>query len=209
MELYSYFRSSAAFRLRIALNLKALDYTQIGINLLNRDHKSDDYLAINPQGLVPSIKTDEGDVLTQSPAILEWLEEKHPQIPLLPSDAIEKAKVRSWCFQIACDIHPICNLRVINYVANDLGAGEDGKIAWLQQWMSEGFRALEVQLSQGPFCNGEAISLADVYLVPQVFNALRFKVDMSEFPKITTIYENCIQHPAFIKARPNNQPDAV
>lgn len=209
MELYSYFRSSAAFRLRIALNLKALDYTQIGINLLNRDHKSDDYLAINPQGLVPSIKTDEGDVLTQSPAILEWLEEEHPQIPLLPSDAIEKAKVRSWCFQIACDIHPICNLRVINYVANDLGAGEDGKIAWLQQWMSEGFRALEVQLSQGPFCNGEAISLADVYLVPQVFNALRFKVDMSEFPKITTIYENCIQHPAFIKARPNNQPDAV
>lgn len=209
MELYSYFRSSAAFRLRIALNLKELDYTQIGINLLNRDHKSDDYLDINPQGLVPSLKTDEGDVLTQSPAILEWLEEEYPQMPLLPTDGIEKAKVRSWCFQIACDIHPICNLRVINYVANDLGAGDDGKLAWLQQWMSEGFRALEMQLSQGPFCHGEAISLADVYLVPQVFNALRFKVDMAEFPKIAAIYEHCIKHPAFIKANPSNQPDAV
>ncbi len=209
MELYSYFRSSAAYRLRIALNLKSLDHTQVGINLLNRDHKSEQYLAINPQGLVPSLKTDAGDVLTQSPAILEWLEEQYPETPLLPSDSIERAKVRSWCFQIGCDIHPICNLRVLHYVANDLGAGDEGRTAWLHQWMSEGFKALEAQLTQGPYCNGDKISLADVYLVPQVFNALRFKVDMSPYPKINAIYKNCNENAAFIDAQPSNQPDAT
>ncbi len=208
MELYSYFRSSAAYRLRIALNLKSLEYTQVAVNLLNRDHKSEEYLAINPQGLVPSIKTSDGDVLTQSPAILEWLEEQYPDTPLLPADAIEKAKVRSWCFQIACDIHPICNLRVLKYVSSDLNAGEEGKLDWLAHWMSEGFSALETQLHTGAYCNGNQISLADVYLIPQVFNALRFNVDMSRFPKIMSIYERCNLLPAFVDAQPDKQPDA-
>ena len=209
MELFSYFRSSAAYRLRIALNLKGLNYDLHAVNLLKKEHKSEEYLALNPQGLVPALRTDGGDFLTQSPAILEWLEETYPDTPLLPNDTNERAKVRSWCFQIGCDIHPICNLRVINYVANDLQAGDDGKIAWLHHWMSEGFQALEQQLGEGPYCNGTEVSLADVYLVPQVFNALRFKVDMSGFPKIMAAYEACNQLPAFVQAQPANQEDAV
>ena len=209
MELYSYFRSSAAYRLRIALNLKGLDYQLIGVNLLKEEHKSDEYLAINPQGLVPSLKTDDGDFLTQSPAILEWLEERYPDTALLPNNAIEKAKVRSWCFQIGCDIHPICNLRVLKYVADDLNGGETGKLDWLDHWMSVGFETLESQLSKGPYCNGKKVSMADVYLVPQVFNALRFNIDMSAFTNIMTIYNNCNQLTAFAHASPDNQPDAV
>lgn len=209
MELYSYFRSSAAYRLRIALNLKGLDYQLVGVNLLKAEHKSDDYLALNPQGLVPSLKTDGGDLLTQSPAILEWLEESYPDTALLPSNALEKAKVRSWCFQIGCDIHPICNLRVLKYVADDLNAGETGKLDWLSHWMRVGFTALESQLGEGPYCNGQQVSMADVYLVPQVYNALRFNVDMSAFTKIMDIYQNCQQLTEFTDASPENQPDAT
>ncbi|WP_448213464.1 maleylacetoacetate isomerase [Colwellia sp. MEBiC06753] len=209
MELFSYFRSSAAYRLRIALNYKVVPYEQIPVNLLKGEHKSADYLAVNPQGLVPSLKIDGSHVLTQSPAILEWLEEAFPETSLLPTDAFERAKVRSWCNQIACDIHPICNLRVINYVANDLAAGDDGKMAWLHHWMTVGFSALEQQLSDGPYCNGQQVTMADVYLIPQVFNALRFKVDMTQFPKIMAIYQNCNQLDAFIDAAPDNQPDSI
>ena len=207
MKLYSYFRSSAAYRLRIALNLKGLDYEVVGVNLLEGEHKQAAYKAINPQGLVPSLATAEGDIITQSPAVLEWLEERYPTPALLPEDALQKATVRSWCFQIACDIHPICNLRVLKYVAGDLGAGEAGKTEWLHHWMSEGFAALESQLSAGPYCGGAQVSLADVYLIPQVFNALRFKLDMSAFPKIMAIYAACNQLPAFVSAKPENQPD--
>jgi len=208
MELFSYFRSSAAYRVRIALNLKGLDHQITGVNLLEKAHKSDDYLAINPQGLVPSLRTSEGNIVTQSPAILEWLEENYPAKPLLPADSFERAKVRSWCYQIACDIHPICNLRVLKYVSGDLSGGEEGKLQWIRHWIREGFSALEQQLDTGPYCNGDTLSLADVYLIPQVFNALRFNVDMTDFPRIRSIYEACNQLTAFIDAQPNNQEDA-
>ncbi|NIB41040.1 maleylacetoacetate isomerase [Pseudomaricurvus alkylphenolicus] len=208
MELFTYFRSSAAYRLRIALNLKGLDAQMTAVNLLKGEHRSPEYLAINSQGLVPSFKTDDGEVLTQSPAILEWLEENHPQTPLLPVDSVERAKVRSWCYQIGCDIHPICNLRVLKYVAGDLGGGDEGKKAWLHHWMGLGFDALEAQLGEGPYCNGDQVTLADVYLIPQVFNALRFEVDMTPYPKIMAAYEACNQLDAFQKAAPANQVDA-
>lgn len=211
MELYSYFRSSAAYRVRIALNLKGLVYEQVAINLLLNEQASDSYRAINSQGLVPSLRTDEGRVLTQSPAILEWLNEAYPQPPLLPDDILDKAKVRSWCFQVACDIHPICNLRVLNYVKDDLGAGEPGKEVWLRHWISEGFRALELQLQaeahRGRYCFGDQITLADVYLVPQVFNGLRYSVEMGFYPRVMTIYEACNQLDAFERAQPErNKP---
>ncbi|WP_448555713.1 maleylacetoacetate isomerase [Thalassotalea montiporae] len=212
MELYSYFRSSAAYRLRIALNVKGISYQQVPVNLLKGEHKSTDYLALNPQGLVPSLKADNDEVLSQSPAILEWLEESFPDMPLLPSSSLERATVRSWCNQIACDIHPICNLRVLNYVADELGGGSEGKLAWLHHWITTGFSALEQQLvdvqSQGNFCFGEQLTLADIYLIPQVFNALRFNVDMTAFPRIMAIYQHCNTLPAFIDAQPANQPDA-
>ena len=211
MQLYSYFRSSAAYRLRIALNIKGISYQQVPVNLLKSEQKSTDYLTVNPQGLVPSLKTSTDDVLTQSPAILEWLEEAFPQVPLLPSNALERASVRSWCAQIGCDIHPICNLRVLNYVADDLGAGNEGKLTWLRHWISTGFKALEQQLNQaqyqGEFCFADQLTLADVYLVPQVFNALRFKLDMRPFPRIMAIYQHCNTLPAFIAAQPAKQPD--
>ncbi len=208
MELFSYFRSSAAYRVRIALNLKGLDHKITGVNLLEKAHKSTDYLAINPQGLVPSLKTTEGNIVTQSPAILEWLEENYSEVPLLPSNSLERAKIRSWCYQVACDIHPICNLRVMNYVSNDLNGGEEGKLQWIRHWISEGFSALEQQLTAAPYCNGDKVSLADVYLIPQVFNALRFNVDMTHFPRILSIYNACNQLPAFINAHPDKQKDA-
>lgn len=209
MELYGYFRSSAAYRLRIALNLKGIEVKQIPVNLLNGEQKSDAYKAINPQGLVPSLKTDEGDFLTQSPAILEWLEEQYPAQPLLPQEPLARAKVRSLCMQIACDIHPICNLRVLKYVANDLGAGDEGKLRWIHHWIGEGFSAFEQQLGAGPYCMGEQITLADVYLIPQVFNALRFKLPMHAYPKIMAVYHACNQLSAFQQAAPDQQPDAV
>ncbi|GAB3097603.1 maleylacetoacetate isomerase [Aestuariicella hydrocarbonica] len=212
MQLYSYFRSSAAYRIRIALNLKQLDYQSQAINLLGGEHKSPEYLAINPQGLVPSLKTDSGLVLTQTPAILEWLEENYPQPALLPSDTGGRARVRSWCYQIACDIHPICNLRVINYVSNELGGGEAGKLAWLHHWITEGFKTLEQQLAskpRGPYCYGEQVTLADVFLIPQVFNALRFNLDMSVFPVIMEIYDSCNRLNAFMEAVPERQADSA
>ncbi|WP_439134971.1 maleylacetoacetate isomerase [Pseudomaricurvus sp.] len=209
MELYGYYRSSAAYRVRIALNLKRLTYEQVAINLLQNEQQSEVYRLINPQGLVPSLKTDDDNILTQSPAILEWLEESYPEPPLLPQNALDKAKVRSWCFQVACDIHPICNLRILNYVKDNLNAGEEGKTAWLHHWMSEGFRALELQLKteRGVYCFGDWVTLADVYLIPQVFNALRFGVDMEAYPRIMSIYQACNELAAFERAQPErNKP---
>lgn len=209
MKLYGYFRSSAAYRLRIALNLKGLDAEQVPVNLLQGEQKGEAYKRINPQGLVPSLATDAGDILTQSPAILEWLEEAYPEVPLLPTGDLARARARSLCMQIACDIHPICNLRVLKYVANDLGTGDEGKTAWIHHWINEGFAALEAQLDNGPYCLGDKVTLADVYLIPQVFNALRFKLPMAGFPKIMAIYAACNQLPAFQLAAPDQQPDAV
>ncbi|GAA6151983.1 maleylacetoacetate isomerase [Pseudoteredinibacter isoporae] len=208
MELFSYFRSSAAYRLRIAFNLKGIAHDIRPVNLLKAEHKSEEYLAMNPQGLVPALKIDDGRVLTQSTAILEYIEATQAGQALLPSDEFEAAIVRSWVNQIACDIHPVNNLRILKYLSGELGVDDDAKNSWYKHWIDVGFRALEEQLGDGPFCYGEQVTLADVYLVPQVYNAKRFQVDMSQFPKISAIVDHCNRLDAFVQAMPEHQPDA-
>lgn len=207
MELFGYYRSSATFRVRIALNLKALDYQITPVNLATGEQREAAYLAINPQGLVPSLRTDEGSMMSQSTAILEWLEESYPSTPLLPAEPMARAHVRSLCSQIACDIQPICNLRVLNHVSQDLALGTEGKMAWVNHWIKLGFEAFEQQLGDGPYCAGQNVSLADVYLYPQFYNAERFNIDLEAFPKIRGVIAACNELSAFQTARPENQPD--
>jgi len=209
MKLYSYFRSSAAYRVRIALNLKNIPHELITVNLLKSEQQGSEYLAKNPQGLLPALETDEG-VLAQSMAILEYLEETYPETPLLFGDAWQKAQIRNLCYAIACDIHPIDNLRVLKYLSSELGADDEAKNAWYRHWVEVGFEKLELLLdSNHDYCIGDKPSLADVCLVPQVFNAYRFNVDMTAYPKIAAIYERCNKLAAFIDAAPQNQPDAA
>lgn len=206
MKLHSYFRSSAAYRVRIALNLKKVDYDLQPVNLVQGQHRSEAYKQINPQGLVPTLEPSPGEYLTQSPAILEWLEETYPEPPLYPRDAVKRAKVRAACMTIGCDIHPINNLRVLNYLSNELGVSEQDKTDWYQHWIKLGFASIEGAI-EGPFSHGAEPSMTDVYLVPQVYNALRFKVDMAPFPKILSVFNHCQQHAAFHAAHPDQQPD--
>jgi len=209
MKLYSYFRSSAAYRVRIALNLKNIPHELITVNLLKSEQQGSEYLAKNPQGLLPALETDEG-VLAQSMAILEYLEETYPETPLLFGDAWQKAQIRNLCFAIACDIHPVDNLRVLKYLSGELGVNDEAKNAWYRHWVEVGFEKLEQLLdSNHDYCIGDKPSLADVCLVPQVFNAYRFNVDMTAYPKIAAIYERCNKLAAFIDAAPQNQPDAA
>ncbi|CAM3753732.1 MULTISPECIES: maleylacetoacetate isomerase [Pseudoalteromonas] len=209
MKLYTYFRSSAAYRVRIALNLKEIEHQLVTVNLLKSEQQSEQYLDKNPQGLLPALETDQG-VLAQSMAILEYLEETYPQTPLLFGDAWQKAQIRNLCYAIACDIHPIDNLRVLKYLSNELGVDDDAKNAWYRHWVEVGFEKLERLLdNDNDFCVGDKPSLADVCLVPQVFNAYRFNVDMTAYPKIAAIYERCNKLDAFIDAAPQNQPDAT
>ncbi|MBE0380191.1 maleylacetoacetate isomerase [Pseudoalteromonas prydzensis] len=209
MKLYSYFRSSAAYRVRIALNLKNIPHELITVNLLKSEQQGSEYLAKNPQGLLPALETDEG-VLAQSMAILEYLEETHPETPLLFGNAWQKAHIRNLCFAIACDIHPVDNLRVLKYLSGELGVDDEAKNAWYRHWVEVGFEKLEQLLnSNHDYCVGDKPSLADVCLVPQVFNAYRFNVDMTAYPKIAAIYERCNKLAAFIDAAPQNQPDAA
>ncbi|MBQ4847275.1 maleylacetoacetate isomerase [Pseudoalteromonas sp. MMG005] len=207
MKLYTYFRSSAAYRVRIALNLKNISHELVGVNLLKSEQQAAPYTEKNPQGLLPALETEHG-VLAQSLAILEWLEETHPDTPLLPADSWEKAQVRSFCYAIASDIHPIDNLRVLKYLSGELNVNDEQKNTWYRHWVIEGFNRLESLLGDHDYCFGSEPSLADICLVPQVFNALRFKVDMSQYPKISAIYARCNTLPAFIDAAPENQPDA-
>ena len=208
MKLYSYFRSSAAYRVRIAMNLKGIDYDMVPVNLLTGEQKSDDYRLLNVEGLVPVLETDHG-LLTQSLAILEWLEEQYPDPSILPQDSWQRAQVRSLAYAVSCDIHPVNNLRVLKYLQNDMQQSDEDKINWYKHWINTGFSALEQKLSEQQYCWGEKPTIADICLVPQVFNALRFKVDMKAYPKITGIYERCNQLKAFIDAAPENQPDAT
>ncbi|WP_392344625.1 maleylacetoacetate isomerase [Pseudoalteromonas prydzensis] len=209
MKLYSYFRSSAAYRVRIALNLKNIPHELITVNLLKSEQQGSEYLAKNPQGLLPALETDNG-VLAQSMAILEYLEETYPETPLLFGDAWQKAQIRNLCFAIACDIHPVDNLRVLKYLSGELGVNDEAKNAWYRHWVEVGFEKLELLLdSNHDYCVGDKPSLADVCLVPQVFNAYRFNVDMTAYPKIAAIYERCNKLAAFIDAAPQNQPDAA
>jgi maleylacetoacetate isomerase len=210
VTLYGYFRSSAAFRLRIALNLKGLAPEMISVHLQKEGglNRKPEFRAINPQMRVPALKLDSGEVLIQSLAIIEYLDETHPQPPLLPRDPIQRAKVRALAQVIACDIHPLNNIGPLRYLKNPLGQ-EQAKIdAWYHHWILEGFEALEALLQSGPYAFGSEVTLADVCLVPQVANATRFKVPLEHFPKIVAVNAACLKLPAFDKARPENQPDA-
>lgn len=210
--LYGYFRSSAAYRVRIALNLKGLPYHQSPVNLVKGEQRDEDNLARNPQGLVPILKTDEGAQLTQSLAICEYLDECHPAPALLPSDPLERVRVRSLSQVVACEIHPLNNLKVLKYLVIELGVNDDTKLAWYRHWIHEGFGALEAMLTPeagtGDFCHGDNPTLADICLVPQVFNAERFECDLSAYPTIRRIAERCNTLEAFRKAAPGEQPDA-
>ena len=210
MKLYGYFRSSAAFRVRIALNLKRLDYDSGFIHLRRGDQGQPGFLDVNPQGLVPALEID-GQVLTQSLPIIEYLDERYPEPPLLPGDAAARARVRALAAIVACDIHPINNLRVLRYLQRPLGHDQAAIGAWYNHWIDSGFAAFERLLAgdsrTGAFCHGEAPGLADVALVPQVVNAGRYNLDLTPYPTIVRIYESCMKLDAFAAARPERQPD--
>ena len=210
MKLYSFFRSSAAFRVRIALNLKNIAYETVAIHLRRNDQSKPDYRAVNPQGLVPTLE-EGGRRLIQSMAIIEYLDEVHPEPPLLPKDPADRARVRALAEIVACDIHPINNLRVLRYLTHELGHDEAVIGKWYNHWIAEGFAALEPLLANdaraGAFCHGNSPGLADVALVPQVVNAERYRLDLQPYPTLVRIFENCMRLDPFIAAHPNNQPD--
>ena len=211
MTLYGYFRSSTSYRTRIAMNLKQLDYDYITVNLAQDEQLEAAFQSINPQGLVPVLQVD--DLwLYQSPAILEWLEEVYPEHPLLPKDVAARMKVRALSAMIGCDIHPLNNRRILQYLRNELSVDEAKVMTWCQRWMSEGFAALEKRLAQdktrGKFCYGDRPTFADCYLIPQVSSAERFKVDLSAYPNIVAIDAHCRTLKAFADADPMVQPDA-
>ncbi|PRC92296.1 maleylacetoacetate isomerase [Solimicrobium silvestre] len=211
MKLYSYFRSSASFRVRIVLNLKQLPYDYDAVHLVKQGgaQHTPAYLALNPMGAVPSLD-DDGKVLTQSMAMCEYLEELHPQPALLPVDAFERAWVRSVCNLVACDIHPVNNLRILKYLTGPLALTEEQKTAWYHHWIAQGFTALEKLVAQkaGTYCCGDEPSLADAFVVPQIWNAARFACPMEDYPTLRRIYENAMLLPAFEQAAPAAQPDA-
>lgn len=207
MKLYTYFRSSAAYRVRIALALKAVAYESLPVNLLKGAQDEAAFKAVNPQGRVPAVVID-GDVLIQSPAILEYLEEVYPEPPLLPPQPLDRAKVRAACSLIACDIHPLNNIGVLRYLKRRMGQDQASIDAWYAYWVREGFNALENLLQPGPFAFGPQPTLADVYLVPQVYNARRLNVSLDDCPKIRAVDAACAAIPAFVAARPENQNDA-
>jgi maleylacetoacetate isomerase len=206
--LYGYFRSSAAYRVRIALNLKGLAYESASINLLKGEQENASYNAINPQGRVPALDIG-GAILIQSPAILEYLEEVHPAPPLLPSDPVARARVRAVAGIIGCDIHPLNNSGSINYLKRRLGHDQAETAAWYAHWIRQGFDAIEQILEPGPYAFGSAPTLADLYLVPQVFNARRFDVPLDAYPKIASVDAACAELEAFQSAAPARQPDAA
>ncbi|HUL88380.1 MAG TPA: maleylacetoacetate isomerase [Pseudolabrys sp.] len=209
MKLYSYFRSSAAYRVRIALNLKGLPYEMVPIHLTKdggRQHTSE-FRAINPQARVPALELSSGEILTQSLAIIEYLDEIHPEPPLLPADALGRAKSRALAQMIACDIHPLNNLIALQYLRRQLKHEQADIDAWYHYWIIEGFAALETMLVPGPYACGTHVTLADICLVPQVANARRLKVPLDKFPKIVGVDAACMKLPAFDKARPEHQPD--
>jgi len=210
MKLFGYFRSSAAFRVRIALNLKSLVYEDAFIHLRRGDQRAADYLAVNPQGLVPTLELD-GHALTQSMAIIEYLDETHPAPPLLPADPAGRARVRALAAIVACDIHPVNNLRVLRYLNRSLGHDQAAIETWYNHWIATGFEAFEQLLAAKPgageFCHGDRPGLADIALIPQVVNSERYRLDLSPYPIIARIYRNCMQLEAFTTAHPNNQAD--
>lgn len=210
MKLYSFFRSSAAYRVRIALNLKSISYETASVHLVKDGgyNKLPAFRAVNPQMRVPALVTDGGDVLIQSLAIIEYLDETHPQPPLLPKDPITRAHVRAIADLIACDIHPLNNTSPLRYLKNNMGQEQTAIDAWYHHWVVAGFEALEQLITPGPYACGSTVTLADICLVPQVNNARRLKVPLEKFPRIVGVDRACLALPAFDRARPENQPDA-
>jgi maleylpyruvate isomerase len=210
VKLYTYFRSSAAYRVRIALNLKGLQYDMVPVHLTKdggQQHKPE-FQKVNPQERVPALELSSGEVLTQSLAIIAYLDEVEPDPPFLPAEALERAHVRALAQIVACDIHPLNNLIALQYLKRTLKQEQADIDAWYHHWVIEGFKALEQMLKPGPYAHGAQVTLADICLVPQVFNARRLKVPLDAFPKIVAVEQACLKLPAFDKARPENQPDA-
>jgi maleylpyruvate isomerase len=210
MKLYSYFRSSAAYRVRIALNLKAIEVEQVGVHLVKEGGRQNtpEYRARNPQGLVPALELDDGTVITQSLAIIDYLEAIRPEPGLIPADPVLAAKARAVALTIACDIHPLNNLRVLNYLKGPLGRSQEEADEWYRHWLLEGgLTAVEALIDGGRFCFGDSPSLADICLIPQVFNARRYKIDISHLKKIEAVDRHCKELPAFLDAHPRRQPD--
>ncbi|SLN22612.1 maleylacetoacetate isomerase [Oceanibacterium hippocampi] len=211
MRLHSYFRSSTSYRARIALNLKGLDYETVTHHLRKGEQRAADYLALNPQGLVPALEVD-GMVIPQSLAIIDYLEERKPDPALLPADLPGRARVRGIAYALACDVHPLNNLRVLSYLADPLGHDQPTVATWFRHWCVVELNALETRLAREPetgsFCHGETPTLADVCLVPQIRNGQRFDVDMAPYPTLQRIYDRCMTFDAFVRAAPENQPDA-
>ena len=212
MQLHNYFRSSASFRVRIALALKGLAYDYLPVHLARNEQLEPGYAALAPSRLVP-VLTDGDARLSQSLAIIEYLDETHPEPPLLPADALGRARVRALALDIACEIHPLNNLRVLRYLVRDLGVSEDAKNAWYRHWVESGLEAVERQLdghpSTGRFSHGDAPTLADCVLVPQIFNAQRFDCQLDHVPTVMRVFDACMQLPAFDAAQPSRCPDAT
>ena len=210
MQLYSYFRSSASWRVRIALALKGVGYDYLPIHLVKKEQASPEYLATSGTGLVPLLVLDDGQRLHQSMAIIEYLDETIPEPPLLPRDALGRARVRALAQDIACEIHPLNNTRVLGYLSATLGVADDAKTAWIHRWIEGGLEVVERQLAARPstFCHGEAPGLADCALVPQVFNAQRFKCDLGHVPNVMRVHAACMALEAFSNTQPSACPDA-
>jgi maleylacetoacetate isomerase/maleylpyruvate isomerase len=210
MKLHNYFRSSASFRVRIALELKGLSYDYLPVHLVRDEHRQPAYAALSPAALVPTLETDDGQALGQSMAIIEYLDETHPEPPLLPADALGRARVRALAQSIACEIHPLNNLRVLRYLVRELAVSEDAKNTWYRHWVRHGLEAFERELAHGPhgrYCHGDTPTLADCLLVPQIFNARRFDVNLDGLPRTMAAFEACMALAPFQRAQPSNCPD--
>ena len=211
MKLYTYFRSSAAFRVRIALNLKGIAYEPVFVHLAKGQHREPKYTEVNPQALLPTLELDDGTRLTQSLAIIEWLDEKQPTPPLIPKEALARVRVRSLSYVIACEIHPLNNLRVLQHLKRALGQSQQQIDQWYRHWIADGLAKFEADLGRGAtgkFCHGDSPTMADCCLVPQIFNAKRYDSDLTPYPKTMRIFENCMKLEAFERAQPAKQPDA-
>ena len=210
MKHYTYFRSSAAFRVRIALNLKGLPYEPVFVHLAKGEHRAPAYAKVNPQALVPTLELDDGTRLNQSLAIIEYLDETHPQPALIPREAKARARVRSLSYLVASEIHPVNNLRVLQHLKRALGQNEEQINTWYRHWIADGLAKLEVELaaSKGKFCHGDTPTMADCCLVPQIFNAQRYQSDLAPYPSTMRVFETCMKLDAFDRAQPSRQPDA-
>jgi maleylacetoacetate isomerase len=211
VKLYTYFRSSAAFRVRIALNLKGLAYEPVFVHLAKGEHRKPEYASVNPQALVPTLVLDDGTRLNQSLAIIEYLDEKHPQKPLVPKDSLARARVRSLAYLLACEIHPLNNLRVLQHLKRALGQNEDQVNMWYRHWIADGLAKFEAELAvnkKDKFCYGDAPTMADCCLVPQIFNAKRYNCELGPYPSTTRVFDACMKLEAFDRAQPSKQPDA-